>query len=138
MRFIFVLAICASLLLYAGGAYPQSDEICCTWVNTEYEAKERPQKMILNYDGTFEVYPSQDSIDPTVRGTFQIEDKWKDSEDIIWYKVKMTDMSGAKFHLMRIRDGGENLEFVRKQYRYPDAINTDVSNYSSYSRTELK
>ena len=138
MRLLIVLAICTSLLLYAGETYPQSDEICCTWVNTEYEAQERPQKMIFNFDGTFEVYPEQDSIEPIIRGTFQIEKKWKDPEGVIWYKVKMTDRSGAKFHLMRIMDDGENMEFVHKQYRYPDAIIKDASNYSNYSRTMLK
>lgn len=138
MRSFYVLVLCASLLFYAGGTFPQSDEICCTWINTNYEASARPEKMIFNYDGTFETYKSKEAIDPIMRGVFQIDEKWTDSAGTVWYKIKMIDMYGTKHNLIRISKKGENLEFVRKLYDYPDAIDKDASDYSTYSRTLLK
>lgn len=139
MKTISVIAICAFLLLCAGVSYPQqSEEICCTWTNTKYEASERPQKVIFNYDGTYEIYPSEDSIDPTTRGVFQIDAKWKDTKGVIWYKIKMVDMYGANYNLLRISKAGESLEFVGKPFKYPDTINREASGYSIYSRTVLK
>lgn len=138
MRFFLAMILCASLLVYAGNTFPQSDEICCTWINTEYDSNVQPQKMIFNYDGTFGTYPSKDATDPIMRGVFLIDKKWKDGDGVVWYKIKTIDMYGAKYHLMRISKEGESLEFIRKPHGYPDAIQKDASNYSTYSRTVLK
>lgn len=138
MRSLFIIALCASLLLYAGDAFPQSDEICCTWVNPKYEANEWPQKMIFNYDGTFETYKLKDAIDPILRGVFQIEDKWTDTEGGIWYKIKMFDMYGTNHNLVRISKEGDNIEFVRQTYDYPEKIDKETSDYRTYSRSPLK
>jgi hypothetical protein len=94
--------------------------------------------MIFNYDGTFETYSSKESIDPIMRGVFQIDEKWEDAEGDIWYKIKMIDMYGENYHLMRISEGGENLEFVRKPYKYPELIKKEASGYSNYSVMHLK
>ncbi len=138
MKSILLIALCASLVLYAGDTFPQSDEICCTWINTQYEPSERPQKMIFNYDGTFESYRSKQALDPILRGVFQIVAKWTDAEGSIWYKIKMFDKYGTKHNLVRISKDGDKLEFVRKTYDYPETIDRDASNYSTYSRTVLK
>ena len=138
MRSLLVISICASLFLFSDVSYPQQpDEICCTWTNAKYETSERPQKVIFNYDGTYETYPSKDSTDPTIRGVFQIDAKWKDPKGVIWYKIKMMDLFGANFTLLRITKEGESLEFVGKPYTYPNAINEDASNYSIYTRTAV-
>ena len=91
MRPLFVLVLCASLLFYAGDTFPQSDEICCTWINTEYVSSDRPQKIIFNYDGTFATYKSKETKDPIVRGVFQIDKKWTDSNEI--FKVAVPTAS---------------------------------------------
>lgn len=139
MRTISVIVICASLLLCAGVSYSQqSEEICCTWTNTKYEANERPSKVIFNYDGTYATYPSKDSTDPTTRGVFQIDAKWKDTKGVTWYKIKMVDIYGANYNLLRISKEGQSLEFVSKPYEYPDTLSQEASGYSIYSRTVLK
>jgi hypothetical protein len=125
-------------LLYAGDVFPQSDEICCTWINTDYTSSERPQKMIFNYDGTFETYRSKETQNPIIRGVFQIDQKWTDTEGSIWYKIKMFDMYGTQHNLVRIDKDGDKLEFMRKPHAYPESIDSDASNYSAYSRTVLK
>lgn len=138
MKPLFVLILCASLLFYAGDTFPQSDEICCTWINTEYVSSDRPQKIIFNYDGTFATYKSKETKDPIMRGVFQIDKKWADSNGIVWYNIKMMEMYGTKHILVRISMEGESLEFVSKSYDYPDEIDEDTSNYSNYSRMSLK
>jgi hypothetical protein len=52
MRAFLAFVVCTALLLYPAEIFAQSDEICCTWINTEYASGDRPQKMIFNYDGT--------------------------------------------------------------------------------------
>jgi hypothetical protein len=136
MRSLFVIALCTSILLHAVISYPQqSDEICCTWKNTKYQTNARPQKVIFNYDGTFATYPSKDSTDPTARGLFQIDAKWRDLKGGIWYKLKMMDMYGANYTLLRITKDGDSLEYVGKPYEYPETISQEASGYRSYSRT---
>lgn len=135
MRAFLAFVVCTALLLYPAEIFAQSDEICCTWINTEYASGDRPQKMIFNYDGTFETYSSKEAVDPTMRGVYQIVQKWTDAEGLIWYKVKMFDMYGAMHQLARINQKGDNLEFVQKPYEYPEAIDHKDLNYSTYSRS---
>lgn len=73
-----------------------------------------------------------------MRGVFQIDKEWADSNGIVWYNIKMMDMYGTKHILVRISMEGESFEFVSKSYDYPDAIDKDTSNYSNYSRMSLK
>jgi hypothetical protein len=52
MKVLFFAAICIFLMFYAGGALSESDEICCTWITTKFVSGDRPQKLIINFDGT--------------------------------------------------------------------------------------
>jgi hypothetical protein len=135
MRAVLVGVIFAALLVYTAEPFAQSDEICCTWINTEYTAGDRPQKMVFNYDGTFETFKSKEAVDPLMRGVYQIVQKWIDAEGLIWYKVKLFDMYGTKHQLARINQKGDNLEFVHKPYEYPTTIDHQHQNYSTYSRS---
>ena len=135
MRAFLAFVICTALLLYPADSFAQPDEICCTWINTAYTSGDRPQKMIFNYDGTFETYRSKEAVDPIMRGIYQIVQKWTDAEGLIWYKVKLFDMYGTQHQLARINQSGDNLEFVQKRYEYPQAIDHADQNYSVYSKS---
>jgi hypothetical protein len=133
MRSLLVIAVCASLCLFSGVSYPQPpDEICCTWTNAKYEASERPQKVIFNYDGTFADLPFQRfKRSKHARGVFQIDAKWKDPQGGIWYKLKMMDMYGPNYTLLRITKEGDSLEFVGEAYTdTPETISREASSYS--------
>ena len=83
MKVLIFAAICISLMFYAGEAFSESDEICCTWVNTKYISGDRPKNLMFNFDGTFVTYNTKTSTEALQCGTFQIVKKWKDSEENI-------------------------------------------------------
>ena len=135
MKVLFVAAICISLMFYAGEAFSESDEICRSWVNTKYVSGDRPQKLMLNFDGTFVTYKTKTSTDALERGMFQVIKKWKDSEENIWYKIKMQGLKyGTKYKLATISKDGNKLEFVCKSDKYPAEIDKNEPDYCNYMR----
>jgi hypothetical protein len=138
MRVLFVAALCISLMFYAGTTFAESDEICCNWVNTKYVSDNRPQKLILNYDGTFATYETKTGTDALERGMFQIIKKWKDSEENIWYKIKMQNPKyGTKYKLAKVSNDGDKLEFVCKSDKYPAEIDKNEPEYCNYLRASI-
>ena len=135
MRVLFVAALCISLMFYADTTLAESDEICCNWVNTKYVSGKRPQKLILNDDGTFSTYETKTGTDALERGMFQIIKKWKDSEENIWYQIKMQGLKyGTKYKLARMSKNGDKLEFVCKSDKFPDEIDENAADYCNYMR----
>ncbi len=135
MKKLFLLALCSSLLIFATNSYSESDEICCSWVNTNYTSGDPPQKLIFHFDGTFACYNTQKTSDALKRGTYSIDEKWQDSEGNIWYKIKMREpMSETKYKLAKISDDGKTLEFICKSDKYPADISLGDENYCKYSR----
>jgi hypothetical protein len=138
MRVLFVATLCISLMFYADTTLAESDEICCNWVNTNYVSGDRPQKLILNFDGTFVTYNTKTSTEALQRGTFQIFKKWKDSEENIWYKIKMQNPKyGTKYKLAKVSNDGDKLEFVCKSDKYPAEIDKNEPEYCNYLRASI-
>ena len=46
MKKLLLLALCTSLLIFATNSYSESDEICCTWVNTNYTSGKLIEKAV--------------------------------------------------------------------------------------------
>ncbi len=135
MKVLFVTAICISIVFYAGEAFSESDEICGTWINTKYVSGNRPQKLILSYDGGFVTYGTITSIEALQRGAFQIIKKWKDSEENILYQIKMHDPKiETRYKFARISKDGDKLEFVCKSDSFPDEIDKNDPDYCNYTR----
>ena len=135
MKVLFVTAICISLMFYAGEAFSESDEIFGTWVNTKYVSGDRPQKIMLSYDGQFVTYDTKTSIEARQRGMFQVIKKWKDSEENISYQIKMRDPKyGIKYKLARISKDGDKFEFVCKSDKFPAEIDKNDPDYCHYIR----
>ncbi len=138
MKVLFFAVICISLTLYAGEAFSESDEICCVWVNAKYISGDRPQKLMLNFDGTFVTYKTKTSTDALERGMFHIVKKWKDSEENIWYKIKMQGLKyGTKYKLAKVSKDGNKLEFVCKSDKYPAEIDKNEPDYCNYLRASI-
>ena len=138
MKVLIVAAICISLMFYAGEAFSESDEICCTWVNTKYVSGDRPQKLMFNLDGTFVTYNTKTSTEALQRGTFQIVKKWKDSGGNIWYQIKMQNLKyGTKYKLAKVSKDGDKLEFVCKSDKYPAEIDKNEPEYCNYLRASI-
>jgi hypothetical protein len=138
MKVLFFAAICISLMFYAGEALSESDEICCTWINTKYVSGDRPQKLMINFDGTFVTYKTKTSTDALERGMFQIVKKWEDSEKNIWYQIKMQGLKyGTKYKLAKVSKDGGKLEFVCKSDKYPAEIDKNEPDYCNYVRASM-
>ena len=138
MKVLFFAAICISLMIYAGEALSESDEICCTWINTKYVSGDRPQKLMINFDGTFVTYKTKTSTDALERGMFQIVKKWEDSEKNIWYQIKMQGLNyGTKYKLAKVSKDGGKLEFVCKSDKYPAEIDKNEPDYCNYVRASM-
>jgi hypothetical protein len=135
MRLLTFIVLCTAIALAASLVFSQSDEICSIWVNQNYTSEKQPPKIIFNYDGTVETYPSEDASDPILRGIFQVVEQWSDAEGVAWYKLKMIDMYGTELYLVRITEEGGRLEFVHQPYAYPQKIDETETSYCTYMRT---
>ena len=62
MRALYITIFCLSLVFYSGETLAESDEICCTWVNSKYVSGDHPQKLIFAFDGTFVTYNTTTTI----------------------------------------------------------------------------
>jgi len=133
MKTLFVSALCILLLFYAEKTFSETDEICCTWVNLKYTSVASPQKLILNYDGTFASYISKASKDALKRGTYLIRKKWKDSEGNKWYQIRGL-LGEIEYGLARISDNGKTLEYVFEYDKFPVDIKPNDTNYRKYTR----
>ena len=97
------------------------------------------QKRVFNPDGTFRFYRYESSPTPELKGTYSINEKWTDSEKIIWYKLKATEIKKGKstedyYYLSKISDSGKKLEFVFHASDYLKVINADKPTYRVYFR----
>ena len=136
MKLVSVLFVCTFLVFYTGNCFSENDEICQTWINTSYVDGVKPQKLMLNYDGTFEYYKTKTSYDSIERGVFQIVKKWKDSEGNILYQIKIFELSmgKTKYMLAQVNKNRDELIFCCDPEKYPDEINESSPNFCSYKR----
>jgi hypothetical protein len=126
------------MICYADVSFPESEEICCTWINLKYIQGKLPQKVMFHYDGTYATYGKFDSINALSRGMFQVVKKWTDAEGYIWYNIIMNDpKKGKKYKLARVSENGRKLEFVCNKDNYPTAINPDEASYCNYMRASM-
>ena len=90
-RMLFLVVLIMVVLLIAGScatgkkAYvtQEDEELYVAWINTEYDFRSPPAKVVYHPDGTLEVYwttKSNNKID----GTSRIIEKWTEDEGNIW------------------------------------------------------
>ena len=135
--FIFIVSSLV-LLTFTGITLAGDEKISATWINTDYNHFTF-QKRVFNPDGTFRFYRYESSPSPEFEGTYSIIEKWTDSEKIIWYKLKATEIKRGKstedyYYLSKISDSGKKLEFVFHASDYLRVINPDRKTYRVYFR----
>ncbi len=136
MKLLSAVFACTFLVFYAGECFSENDEICQTWINTTYVDGVKPQKLLLNYDGSFQGYKTKSSYDAVESGMFQVVKKWKDSEGNFIYRIKMYDLllGKTKYMLARVNRKGDELKFCCDPEKYPDEINENVPSFCHYNR----
>ncbi len=119
MKPFFAITLSVVLFISAAITLAGSEEICGTWINTEYYKgihHSKWQKRIFSPDGTTRFYREVSLTSPDFDGTYTITEKWTDSDKNIWYKVKTTGkMYGDQYvahYLFRISNSGKTLESV--------------------------
>jgi len=133
------ITLSVALLISAGITLAGSEEICATWINTEYHKgihHRKLQKRIFSPDGTLREYRDESSPSPDWEGTYTITEKWTDSEENIWYKIKVTEpLHGSLLYfLARISDSGKTLEFVCHLVDYHKEFDPKHPSYRIYYR----
>ncbi len=135
MKVFISIALWIVILFWAITAYSESEQICFTWINTNYTSGNPTQKLIYNADGTFAGYPKKDATDPIRRGTFTIFKKWKDAKGSIWYRIKWDGHWGERgYELAKVSNNGKTLEYVMKDSKWPADINVKDTSYCQYTR----
>ena len=92
--FIFIFSSLV-LIIPTGITLGGDEEISATWINKDYNHFTF-QKRVFNPDGTFKFFRYELSPSPQLEGNYSIVEKWTDSEKIIWYKLKATEIKRGK------------------------------------------
>jgi hypothetical protein len=138
MKTILVISLCSALLIFAGTASAESEDICGTWVNTEQPKGKYhhvSQKRVFSPDGMVKFYYYELGQSPEFEGTYTITEKWTDSGGNIWYKMKVTGKSirynekVGWYFLSRISDSGKTFEYVYHPLDYHKKLDPDHPSY---------
>jgi hypothetical protein len=118
-----------------------NEEITGTWVNPEYTGFEyNQQKYVLTHWGYYEAYTKIVSSSPKYKGTYQIIDKWTDSEGNTLYKSIVRYEGGLQYsyELGKISKDRSTWEYAFSYINYPTEfdLNPDNAHYRIYYRQE--
>ena len=141
MKPFLVITLSVVLLISAGITLAGPEEICATWINTEYfkgNQYEKYQKRIYSPDQTFWSYRYESLPSPDCEGTYTIAEKWTDSEKNTWYKIKKDGKCHGEqfvnYYLIRISDSGKTLEHVRHPVDYHKELDPKHPSFRIYYR----
>ena len=133
----FVLMI-SFLLIVSVSFAGDVEKYCGTWVNTDYNDDWHKAKWIINPDGsgmnyfnTWDTTPSMDNM------KFLVEEKWVDSEENTFFKVKRSwygDDVWNDFFLMQINSSGTICEWVKDMRDFPTKIDPNDFEYYVFYR----
>lgn len=139
-------SVCLMLLLASCVRRPydakQDEEIYGTWTSKTASY----HKVVIYSNGTWENYVYETDQTPVHKGTFQIVEKWRDANGIVWYKQLVQTTSGTAAGvksqtLDRIEATGDvwesdfNLYFDKiDPNSFPTTINPKSYFYTKYQR----
>jgi hypothetical protein len=117
-----------------------NEELYGAWVNEEYihDGGHPLQKLVFNPDGTFEDYAKITDTSPHHPATYEIKEKWTDSNHNIWYKFTIYFVldSTTQYVLSKINNSATIIEFSMYAGGYPTEIdpNSYLGTYRIYYR----
>ena len=139
MKSVLALFLALAFLSFTGNALAEektylpknNEEFYGTWVNTEYYLV--AQKVVINPDGTWG-WAMQANDEPGKKFTYELKEKWTDSEGNIWYKLRLESHRGKDYVLVKISNSGNTRETVWDSNEYPTKIDPQKGNYRIYYR----
>ena len=135
ITFALVIALLLGVSLSFAG-----DEIAAyvtfgTWINSDYNDKGQPAKVIVNLDGTMKFFPAETDTIPWCQGTYTVTNHWHDRRGNLWIKYSYNPTGyGTKYFLSKYSDSGKVWELVWMEARYPDEMSPIGGNYGIYYR----
>ena len=111
-----------------------------SWVNPQYDAERQSSRFEYKSDGTYSLYPTTYATKPSNVYTFTVEEEWKDSEGVQWYKIVFTVIPPDWrfwYYLIRISPDGMIYEedLIRAHLReFPSSIDPESYFYAIYKR----
>jgi hypothetical protein len=116
------------MLILTGISLVGAEELYGIWKNEDYNTtdstSDRYAKLVFNQDGTVSSYLSTTTKTMRWMGSFEITEKWTDTDDNILYKLssttKGTYSSEPIYWTVRISDSGKTLEYGFSSSDYPN------------------
>jgi acetyl esterase/lipase len=143
----FVLNVLSS---YASGQSQALNEeilkkICGTWANIAYSCDKGtpPQKIVLKYDRTFEIYNLASKHSPTDKGDYNILESYSDKKGNTYCKATMKSLYSeeSSFELWKLDTSGNTWEskftFTKNTFAKESELHPDTSaafHYTIYNR----
>jgi acetyl esterase/lipase len=120
-------------------------KICGTWANIKYSGEKgtSPQKIVLKYDRTFEIYDLASKQSPTDKGDFNIIESYNDKKGNTYCKATKKSIypEEPSFEIWRFNASGKTWEskstFTRNTFAKESELHPDTSakfRYSIYNR----
>jgi len=110
-----------------------------TWINEEYDSRAVWAKYEIYRDGTFAVYNKTSDTGKNRSGTYEIVEKWIDSEGNTWYKRHIWEGAKVEGHpvgydLDKFSNSGNVWEYIESGADFPTEIDKNHSQYRIYYR----
>ena len=111
-----------------------------TWVNPQYDTERQTPKFEYKPDGMYNSYGATYATKPSNVWTFTVEEEWKDSEGVHWYKIVFQYLPvdwRVYYYLIRISPDGMTYEedAIRSHLReFPSVIDPESYFYAIYKR----
>ena len=111
-----------------------------SWVNPQYDTENNSSRFEYKSDGTYSSYPTTYATKPSTVYTFTVEEEWKDSEGVHWYKIVFQHISvDWEFFYYLIRISSDGMTYEEDQIRahlreFPSSIDPESYFYTIYKR----
>ena len=128
MKIYLVITLSVLVLILTGSSLAGAEELYGIWKNEDYNSTDpfadRFAKLVFNQDGTFSSYNTTATKTMRWMGSFEITEKWTDSDGNIWYKLSST-IKGAYstepfYWTVSISNSGKTLEYGFSGSDYPN------------------
>jgi len=134
-----VIALIAAGLLTLTGcpAGPEAGwSIIGTWTNNTYDGNpQQPGKIVVESDGTFEIYSNSTDSSAADTGTYTIEQQWTEPDyHYFHFKTVQTGSGETWYNLVQLSRNGDLYSANSGSTDYPTGIDPSDPTFATYWR----
>jgi hypothetical protein len=123
MKTYLVIALSVLVLILTGISLAGAEELYGTWKNEDCNTTDCFAKLVFNQDGTCSSYDTTTTKNMRWMASFEITEKWTDTDGNIWYKLSTTIKgpygTEAHYWTVNISNSGKSLEYGVSSSDYP-------------------